>query len=64
MKVVEMIYEVTETCQNGKERVFKKKVYANKMFRFEEGKRKLEQMGYYKVIMLKADWKDIIFVED
>lgn len=64
MKVVEMIYEVCETCQNGKERILKKKVYAKSMYRFEEGKKMLESRGYYKVIMLNAKWKDIMFVED
>lgn len=64
MKIVEMTYEVCETCQNGKERVLKKKVYSRQMFRFEDGKRALENKGYYNVVMLKADWKDIVFIED
>lgn len=64
MKVVEMTYEVMETCQNGTERRLTKKVYANKMYRFEEGKKLLEEKHYYKVVLLKADWKDILFVEE
>lgn len=63
MKVVEMVYEVCETSQNGKERILRKKVYSDKMYRFEEGKKALEERGYYKVIMLSADWKDVLFVK-
>ena len=63
MKVVEMIYEVTETCQNGNERTHTKKVYAKGMFRFEEGKKMLERMNYYNVVLLEAKWKDIPFIE-
>ena len=62
MKVVEMIYQVTETCQNGNERTLKKKVYTDRMFKFEEGKKELESRGYYRVILLAAEWKNIITV--
>ena len=62
MKVVEMIYQVTETCQNGKERTFKKKVYTDKMFKTDEGYDELKRRGYYRVLFLKAEWKDIITV--
>ena len=51
MKVVEMVYEVTETCQNGKERTFKKKVYTDRMFKSDEGKEALSKRGYYKILM-------------
>ena len=62
MKVVEMVYEVTETCQNGKERTFKKKVYTDRMFKSDEGKEALRKRGYYKILFLSADWKDVIVV--
>ena len=62
MKIVEMTYEVTETCQNGKERTMRKKVYANKMYQFEEGKQLLEQHHYYHIIFIKAVWKDVYFL--
>ena len=62
MKVVEMVYQVTETCQNGNERTLKKKVYTDRMFKFEEGKKELESRGYYRVILLGAEWKNIITV--
>lgn len=62
MKVVEMVFEVHETCQNGKERVIKKKVYADRMFCWEEAKELLEDRGYYEVLLLKADWKDVLVI--
>lgn len=62
MKIVEMVYEVTETCQNGKERTFKKKVYADHMFEWEKGAEALRKRGYYKILFLSADWKDVIVV--
>ncbi len=62
MKVVEMVYQVTETCQNGNERVFKKKVYTDRMFQWEEGKKELEDRGYYRVLFISAEWKNIITV--
>lgn len=43
MKVVEMAFDVHETCQNGKERIIRKVVYTDRMFRQEEGKNFLNQ---------------------
>ena len=63
MKVVEMVYEVHETCQNGKERIVKKVVYTDRMFRQEEGKKLLEDRGYYKVLFITARWKNFYVVK-
>lgn len=63
MKIVEMTFECMETCNNGNERLVHKKVYAKTMFHFEEAKKMLEDRHYYKVVMLKAEWKDVMFVE-
>lgn len=63
MLVVEMTYQVTETCQNGKERTFKKKLYASEMFHFEEGRQLLAQKHYYHIIFLGAKWKKVDVLE-
>lgn len=62
MKVVEMIFQVMETCQNGKERMLKKKVYSDKMFMHDDAKKMLEQRGYYRIVLLKEEWKDVMIV--
>lgn len=62
MKIVEMVYEVTQTCQNGRERTLKKKVYADHMYEFKKGEEELKKRGYCKILFLSAEWKDVIVV--
>lgn len=64
MEIVEMTFECMETCRNGKERVVKKKVYASSMCRWDEAKKMLEDRHYYRVLMLSAEWKDVLFVKE
>ena len=63
MKAYETIFEVTETCQNGKERRRKISVYSpifvdNKhvieMRRIEKGIAKLESLHYYDIKYIKT----------
>lgn len=63
MKLVEMAFDVHETCQNGKERIIRKVVYTDRMFRQEEGKKLLESKGYYEVLFISARWKDFLVVK-
>lgn len=64
MVIVEMTYQVTKTCENGKEQTSKKRVYARNMFRFEEGRKLLEKKNYHNVMLLDAEWTDVLFVDE
>lgn len=62
MKVVEMLFEVTETLQNGNERTRKVKVYSKMLFRHKEAEEALKARGYYSVVCVSSKWKEIIVV--
>ena len=70
MKAYETIFEVTETCQNGKERRKKVSVYTpiyvdDKIFigidRINKGIAKLTEMHYYKIEYIKTRITNLIF---
>lgn len=69
MKVYETIFEVTETCQNGKERRKKVSVYSpifvNNKHRIEidrinKGIAKLESLHYYDIKYIKTRFTNLI----
>jgi len=69
MKAYETIFEVTETCQNGKERRKKVSVYSpifvdNKHIieidRIDKGIAKLTEMHYYEIKYIKTRFTTLI----
>lgn len=75
MKFYVDIFEVTETCQNGNERTFRKSVYSE-IFTYENGrtinnginirvpkaKAVLEQNHYYNIKYIESKTTDLLIV--
>lgn len=72
-KFYEVVFEVTETCQNGKERRFKKSVYSpvfkngihvTEQERAAKGTEVLESLHYYNVQYIETRNKVFLFTEE
>lgn len=76
MKYYEMVFEVTETCQNGNERTFKKSVFSPifrimpdgsrkhliQLNRVEKAIKELEKHFYYNIKYIKTKATDLLFI--
>lgn len=72
-KYYETIFEVTETCQNGKERrirksvlspIFKNGRHVIEEDRVNKGIKALEEMHYYNIVAVETKTKTLIFTEE
>lgn len=73
MKLYEMIFEVTETCNNGNERrkkvsvfspIFRNGKHIIELDRMHKAVSALQKKGYYKIEYIKTKTTDLIFTSD
>lgn len=70
MKVYEVIFEVTETCNNGKERRIKKSVFfkpfdevgihTSQIMQIDKGQALLKEEHYYNIVYLDTKVRTIL----